>query len=433
MRVPKAIVLGGYGLIGIACVRALTEAGFEVSGVGRSRRSAHAAAPSVKWIIRDIPTITIEEWLGLLSDVDVIVNASGALQDGAMDDLEAIHVTAVARLAKAAAALPVRIIQISAAGVSDTASTAFFRTKAQGDMILSSHAENWVILRPTLVLSEDAYGGTALLRAAAALPVIQPRILPTALVQTVYVGDIAAAVVASALGKVPAGTIADLTEHETRSFPDLLAKMRRWQGWAAPVCRPTIPAVLVSAAGKIADLFGHLGWRSPLRSTALKTLADGIHGDPYAWENAGGRPCRSLDETLALLPATRQEKLFARAYVALPLAIGTLAIFWCLSGLITLIDPSRAMSVLADRAVASWVIAPTVLGGAVADILLGIGILWRPWTRHAALGMLGLSSAYLIGSMSVAPDLWADPLGPMIKVFPGMTLAVIVWLLMEER
>jgi uncharacterized protein YbjT (DUF2867 family) len=169
----------------------------------------------------------------LLIGVDVVVNASGALQDGAGDDLEAIHVTAVARLVEAAVGTSLRIIQISAAGVSPSASTAFFRTKARGDAIVSS-AKEWVILRPTLVLSPEAYGGTALLRAVAALPLILPRVLPEAQVQTVYVGDIAAAVVAAAKREVPSGTIADLTEREARSFPDLVAAVRRWQGWATP-------------------------------------------------------------------------------------------------------------------------------------------------------------------------------------------------------
>ena len=91
------------------------------------------------------------------------------------------------------------------------------------------------------------------------------------------------------------------------------------------------------------------------------------------------------------------------------------------------------MSVLTERAVSSWMIAPTVFGGAVADILLGAAILWRSWTRRAALGMIGLSGAYVIGSLLVAPDLWADPLGPMVKVLPGMALAALVWLMMEER
>lgn len=392
-----------------------------------------AADPSADWVIRDIPTITTEEWRDLLAGADVLVNAAGALQDGARDDLEAIHVTAISRLVEAVAAIPLRIVQISAAGAAADASTAFFRTKARGEAILAADAGDWVILRPTLVLSQDAYGGTALLRAAAALPLILPRMLRDAQVQTVYIGDVAAAVVAAARREVPSGMIADLTEHEARSFPDLLARVRRWQGWSQPVFRPVIPSVLLSVIGRGADLLGHLGWRSPLRTTALQALSEGIRGDPATWEASGRRPCRSLDETLAHLPATRQERLFARAYIALPLAIGTLAVFWCLSGLITLFDLPRAIAVLSDRAAPPSVAGAIAFGGAIADLLLGLAILWRPWTRPAALGMLALSGAYLAGSLVVAPDLWADPLGPMVKVLPGMALAVLVWLLMEER
>lgn len=414
-------------------MRALAEAGFEVTGIGRSRRSAMAADPAAAWVIRDIPTITTVEWRGLLIGLDVVVNASGALQDGARDDLEAIHVTAVARLVEATAGTSLRIIQISAAGVSSSASTAFFRTKARGDEIVSSAAADWVILRPTLVLSPDAYGGTALLRAVAALPLILPRVLPEAQVQTVYIGDVAAAVVAAAKREVPSGAIADLTEREGRSFPDLVAAVRRWQGWATPVLSPAIPAFLIRVLGRGADLLGHLGWRSPLRTTALRALGDGIRGDPAIWEQAGGARCRSLEETLPFLPATRQERLFARAYLAVPLAIGTLSLFWCLSGLITLLDPARAVLVLTDRGVRPSVAGLTVIGGAIVDLLLGLAILRRPWTKHASVGMLMLSGAYMIGSLIVAPDLWTDPLGPMVKVLPGMTLAVLVWLLMEER
>ncbi len=430
---PKAIVLGGYGLIGFACMRALSSAGFDVTGIGRSKRSALAADPKADWIIRDIPTISTEDWQALLADADVVVNASGALQDGAKDDLVAIHVTAVQRLVAAAANVPVRIIQISAAGVTETASTAFFRTKEQGDEVISSQLTNWVILRPTLVLSPEAYGGTALLRGVAALPLIQPRVLPDAQIQTVYVGDVADAVLSAAQGMVPEGTVADLTEPEAQTFPELVAKVRRWQGWSDPVLRVPVPGFAISALGMAADLLGHLGWRSPLRTTALRVLSEGVRGDPGTWENSGGRPCRRLDQTLAAIPATRQERVFARAYFALPMAIGTLSVFWLLSGLITMIDPARAMALLTARGAATWIATVTVLGGAVADILLGLSILWRSWTKRAALGMILLSCGYLIGSIIAAPDLWADPLGPMVKVFPGMALAAVVWLLIEER
>ena len=430
---PKALVLGGYGLIGSACMGALRNAGFQVVGMGRSPGSAMAADPAASWLIRDIPWIEVAEWRELLADVDVVVNASGALQDGARDNLEAIHVTAIERLVEAVRHMQIRIVQISAAGVSANASTAFFRSKARGDAVIASGAGDWVILRPTLVLSHDAYGGTALLRAVAALPLVLPRVLPESLVQTVFVEDVAAAVVAAGNGDVPFGTIADLTEPEARSFPKLTADMRRWLGFSDPVFAPRVPAACLAIIGRFADLLGYLGWRSPLRTTALRALGDGIRGDPKDWERAGGAPCRSLKQTLSILPATRQERLFARVYLALPLAIGTLAFFWVFSGLVALWDTQAAMAVLEGGGFPVWAISAAVFGGAIADILFGLLILWRPLARCAALGMIALSLAYLMGSVVAAPQLWLDPLGPMVKVLPGVTLAGVVWLLLEDR
>lgn len=428
----RAVVLGGYGLIGSACMRALAGAGFAVTGIGRSHRAAMACDRDADWIIRDITAVTVFEWRELLEGVDVVVNAAGALQDGAGDHLDAIHVDAVTALVSAADALDLRIVQISAAGVSDHASTDFFRSKARGDARVAT-ARDWVILRPVLVLSPEAYGGTALLRAVAALPCIQPRVLPGARVQTVHVDDLADAVVHAARGFIPSGTIADLTEPQGQSFPDLVASIRRWQGFARPRFTPDLPGALLAAAGRVADGLGHLGWRSPLRTTALRALADGIHGDPDPWQNAGGRPCRSLDATLASLPATRQERLYARLYLALPLAIATLSLFWLLSGIVALIDLRGAIRVLSDRAVPSWLAGLVAAGGAVADIALGLAILCKPWTRTAALGMAALSVLYLAGGLVFAPDLWADPLGPMVKVLPGIMLALLVWLTTDER
>lgn len=190
---------------------------------------------------------------------------------------------------------------------------------------------------------------------------------------------------------------------------------------------------MLRLVGWCADVLGHLGWRSPLRSTALRALSDGVRGDPAAWHGAGGKPCRPLAATLESLPASRQERLFARFYFLLPLAIAMLALFWCASGAITLIDPARAMMILGGRDIQAWIAVPTVLGGALADILLGVMILWRPSARMAAIGMIGLSVVYLVGSLMVAPDLWLDPLGPMVKVIPSVVLAAMVALTLEER
>ncbi|MCI5095297.1 MAG: SDR family oxidoreductase [Rhodobacteraceae bacterium] len=429
----RALVLGGYGLIGSACMRALDQAGFQVRGLGRSARAAQLCDRRANWTITDMTRLTARDWHALLRDCDVVVNAAGALQDGGRDDLRGVHVTALEQLVQGAADLPVRIIQISAAGVSHDASTLFFRTKAEGDAAVATHSGDWVILRPTLVLSPEAYGGTALLHAASGLPGVLPRMFPKSQVQTIHIDDLARAVVAAARGEIASGTVADLTEGGSHSFPDLLRAIRHWQGWPDPLWRPALPGLILRAAAKVADLLGHLGWRAPMRSTAMTVLADGISGDPSAWQAAGGSPCRSLQDSLRSLPATRQERMFARLYLLLPMAIGVLSLFWCLSGLITLLDPGRAMAVLSDRGFPSGLIAPVVVGGALADLALGLGILWRRWSRRAALGMVALSCAYLLGSLIAAPDLWGDPLGPMVKVLPGVALALMVWGLLEDR
>ncbi len=365
--------------------------------------------------------------------VDVVVNAAGALQDGARDGLAAIHVTTVARLVEATKDSPLRIVQISAAGVGAEASMEFFRSKARGDEILARSGRDCVILRPTLVLSPDAYGGTALLRGVAGLPLILPRVLPHAQVQTVHIDDVTEAVVAAARRKLPSGLIADLTEPEVRGFSEMVDHFRQWQGFSPPWLRPKLPAVVLKSVGKGADLLGWLGWRSPMRSTALQALADGIRGDPSAWLEAGGQPCRSLVSTLRSLPSTRQERLFARMYFMLPLAIATLALFWCVSGLFALISPLRAVAVLEGHNVPAWVASITVYGGAFEDIGLGLAILWRSATRMATVGMIVLSACYLFGGLVVAPDLWLDPLGPMVKVVPAIVLAAIVAMMLEAR
>ena len=133
------------------------------------------------------------------------------------------------------------------------------------------------------------------------------------------------------------------------------------------------------------------------------------------------------------MPATRQDRVFARVYLALPLAIATLSFFWVISGLIPFFDLPGTISILTDRGAPYWLSALAVIGGAVLDVALGMAILWRRWAARAAMGMIALSAAYVLGSLITAPDLWLDPLGPMVKVLPGMMLAGFVALVLEDR
>ncbi len=433
----RAVVLGAYGLIGAACLRALREAGFSVMGVGRSERSARRADPqgarAGDWAFLDIAKTPAGRWREVFAEADVVVNAAGALQDGARDDLTAIHETAVDEMLKALEGGRTRFVQISAAGVSEESPTEFFRSKARGDRKIMASGADWVILRPTLVVGAQAYGGTALLRAAAAFPLVHPRVPLEARIQTLWVEDLAQAVVQAARGAIPSGTLAEITEPEARSFAETTRIFRRWLGLPDWTREIPLPRPLLGLLSRGADLLGRLGWRSPLRRNALMSLEQGVTGSPELWEKAGGAPCRSLEATLARIPATLQELWFARLYALFPLIVGVLAGFWILSGLIGLWRFEAAREVLTREGIGAGWANLAVGGGSFADLALGLAILRRPWARAACFGMIAVSLGYLLGATLFAPTLWADPLGPLTKVFPSMVLALVAAALLEER
>lgn len=428
-----AFVLGGYGLIGAACVRALKGAGFRVVGVGRSLSAGRRSDPGIDWIACDIARAEADDWARDLRGADVVANAAGALQDGLRDDLTGIHETAIARLLDGLAGSRARIIQISAAGARLNAPTEFLRGKARGDALLMGADCDWVVLRPVLAIGAEAYGGTALLRALAAFPVLEPRAMAEARIQTVAVDDIAAAVAAAAAGAIPSRTLADLTEGADQSLSALTRAIRAWQGFAPWRVSVRVPRTALRAVGLGADALGWLGWRAPLRSTGLRTLADGVTGDPGPWLAAGGAPMRPLAETLAALPATMQDRWFARMFLLLPVAVGGLAAFWTLSGAIGLARLDAAAAVLTDRGFSDALARALVIGGSLGDLALGLAVLVRQWARRACLGMVALSLGYMGGAAIWAPDLWLDPLGPMVKVAPGILAALLTAAMLEDR
>lgn len=423
----KILVLGGYGLIGLSITKALVHAGHDVSGLGRSVRKGEAAAPDVTWIGRDLSHMTeAEDWTHVLTGIDVVVNAAGVLQDGMNDRVMAVQRDAVRALAAACKPAGVRqIIQISAPGVSESSDTVFYRSKADGDAAVQASGVDWVIFRPGLVLSPQAYGGTSLLRQLAAVPLVQPVMLADADIRTVYVEDVAAAVV-RAVEEGLTGIDADLLSSEPTRLQDLILALRTWLGFAPPKAVIRTPLFLGALTARLGDLAGWLGWRPALRTTSLKVLGKGVTGHAQQW------PVRNLPDTLSALPSTVQERTYARTALLYPFLLLILSAFWIVSGIVGWVQQIPAMAVFGPDLPAPLA-KGFVLGGAIADIAIGVALLIRPLTRLAALAAVLVSLAYLAGSAILAPHLWADPLGPMIKVFPVIALSLTVWTLTEAR
>lgn len=430
----RVLVLGGYGLIGLEVVRALVAAGHTVTGLGRGVGRARRVLPEVRWFACDLARVRQPgDWTGLISDADAIVNCAGALQDGLKDDVRAVQLLAMAALFAECERQGGRmIIQVSAVGAVRDAGTPFMQTKAEADAKLMASSLAWVVLRPGLVIAPVAYGASGLLRALASMPLAVPVLGGNQVIQTVSVHDVARTVQEAVEGRLPLRSVYDLVERQPNTLAEVLLAVRAWLGLeAAPVIR--CPALIGRLAVAVGDALGWLGWRCPLRSTALAEINRGIRGDPAALVAAGQPEPKPLAATLATMPAGVQQLWFARLWLLKPVVFGTLSLFWISTGLVALARADASCRLLQDRgftAGAAWFLVTT---GSLLDVALGACLIVRPLSRLAALAMVAVTLAYLGAGTVLAPALWLDPLGPYLKTLPGLVLALVALAILEER
>lgn len=426
------LVTGATGLIGSAVVTRLNADGHRVVGVTRridaAARRVHASA----WVELDLRDVhDPDDWTAHLSGIDAVVNCAGALQDGPRDSVEATHARAPTMLWKACARLGIRrAIQISAAGVDRDPDTEFMRTKMIADAELAGSGLDATILRPTLVLGRTAYGGSALFRALAALPVA--IVVPGAgRFDHVSVDDVAETVAWALASRDAVGQVLEMAGDRSLSYEETIAAYRQWLG-LRPAIRMRMPTVLMVLAFRIGDAASMFGWRTPIRTTAWRETMRGSHGDGRRWTSLTGIVPDRLPKMLSRDPASVQEKWFARLYLLKGLGIVCFSLFWLATALLTL-GPAwdAGVDVMRNAGVPAPEIA-TGLGSAT-DALVGGLIAFRATARNGLRASLALTLFYAATATALQPHLWIDPLGPLVKLFPVMLANLMLLAVMDER
>lgn len=431
----RVLLIGAYGFIGSAIAHELAARGHEVTGLGRDLEYGKASLPQLRWVGADLSRMTeVENWRELVATNDAVINASGLLQSGDGGSVEAVQLQSVRALAAACEAERVALfVQISAAGAGADPTSDFMETKAKADELLTKSAVPSLIIRPGLVIGRNAFGGTEMIRAAAALP-FRLSLPFQAPIQCVALSDLVDAVVNALEAKTLSQGVFDLVEREQRSLESIIFEHRQWLGFGKPRWPMRVPFALVRIGSWISDWLGHLGWRSPLRRNGLLALQSGVRGNAEDAMTLLGQKAFPLEALLARQPAGKQDRLHARLICALPILLASLFIMWAASGVATLLQLDEAASILAPSGVGERLARAIAIGGGWLDILFAGALLWRPTTRAALLAMIIVTiTIYLIGGTFLLPSLWMDPLAPFAKALPATMLAVVAYWMLEKR
>ena len=425
----RVLIAGVTGLIGSSIAAALQRDGHLVVGI--TRRKYHRSHFDLFTL--DMRTARKADWVPLLRGVDAVVNCVGVLQDNFADSTQAAHADGPGALFAACAAAGVRkVIHFSAIGMDRETPTEFSRTKARGESALIASNLDWVILRPSVVVGESAYGGSALFRGLGALPLL-PRLPLAGQLQIVQLPDVVSTVLFFLRNEAPKRVAIELAGPERLTFEEVVDEYRIWMGYR-PAHRLQLPHWVLQTAYFLGDVAGWLGWRPPIRSTAAAEMRRGATGDPTQWTELTGIKPTALRDALNSSPVSVQERWFSRLYLLKPVIFAIFSLFWIATAFMSL-GPGWDIGIgLMHEGGVNGIAAPlTVIAGALADLAIGIGIAWRKTTRPALYAAFFLSLTYVGVGTLLVPRLWIDPLGPMLKIWPVLALNITAIAILEDR
>jgi uncharacterized protein YbjT (DUF2867 family) len=433
------LVLGASGLIGRFVTDDLRARGFHVIGIARR----FPPSQNTGALDLEMPLLSMEQASLARTirdhEIDVVVNCLGVLQDGPGSDTRAVHRDFVARLLRAIrdSGRAIRLVHISIPGAAGEDRTAFSVTKREAERLIAAFGVAYAILRPGFVVAASAYGGSAMLRALAALPIDLPMAESAKPFQPVAVEDVAATVAwlarLDSADKTADAVTWDLMQPQPVTLGGVIEQYREAFGTAG-MPRLALPGFMLGLGAKLGDLASLLGWMPPMRTTAISELRRGVSGDPQAWIAATGIAPKTLTQMVGRGSATIQDKWFARLFLIKALVIASLVVFWIASGFIALvISYDAAAAILSSHRFPASLVAPVTVGTSLMDLTIGALIAFRRTCAAGLIAGIVASLGYMLGAAILTPDLWIEPLGALVKTGPAIVLMLVALLTLDNR
>lgn len=289
-------VFGGSGGIGRQVVKMLAQRGHRVRVAVRDPNAALFLKP-----MGDVGQVTpiqanirnAESVRRAVEGADAVVNLVGILYErGAQrfDQVQAEGAASVAEAAKAAGATS--FVQLSAIGASETSASRYAKSKAAGEAAVRAAFPNASILRPSVVFGphDDFFNRfAAMAQFPIPLPVFGcgfPRLTTEGIkiygdggtrFQPVYVGDVAAAIVACLENKDAQGKVYELGGPRVYSFCEIMQLMLQMTRRRRPLI--PVPFGIASVIGFFAEFLPKpLLTRDQVKQLAVDNVVSGDVG-----------------------------------------------------------------------------------------------------------------------------------------------------------
>ena len=154
---------GSAGFIGRHAVSELQRRGHHVV-IGS--RHANGSGYNMRIRVRLHETLTVSAWQPIIAGFDTVLNCVGILRERIGESYDAVHRLAPAALAQACAKSNIRLVHVSALGLSADALSRFLRSKFAGEQAITTSGADYSIVRPSLLDGVDGFGSRWLRRVA---------------------------------------------------------------------------------------------------------------------------------------------------------------------------------------------------------------------------------------------------------------------------
>jgi uncharacterized protein YbjT (DUF2867 family) len=407
----RILVTGATGFIGSAIVAALRRSAHDV--VLCVHRTGHRYLPiDAETIEVDyMHDLTAEAWLSRLAGVDVVINAVGILRESVQARFAELHQIAPTALFQACEQGGVsRVIQISALGADEGVSQ-YHRTKRAADDVLRASTLDWTIVQPSVVFGQSG-ASTRLFLRLASLPVIPLVGRGEQRMQPVHIDDLVAIVTRLIEhGLAVKQTIAAVGP-EAVTMRKMLSVYRMLLGLGKTFMVP-IPLALIRPAARV----GNVLKGGALSTETLHMLLDGNTGSVQATHEILGYHPRALEQ---FVPPEEADSLRMSAVWSWihPMLLAGIAIMWAAAGVVSWIyAQDHGMTLLAKMGLSPEFATGAFIVACGVNVALGIATLLTPG-KILWLVQLAVMGFYTVALSWVAPQLWADPFGALIKNLP---------------